>query len=241
MEKLTVSAGMELMQIMPAIERLRATRDHIYMMLFSAEYIAEREHYHHAMGERVLHMLGARADDPENMAAVFVREFVMLPDALPTLDAENARAGAEDVKRQARDKREAQCIAYATACTIFLNSARTGDQDDPDRRRKYRKVAQNAFLFLNLLWFPGYLDWLCDADPASHPDDVSVLDPDALRNFVVVDVAKGFKACIGGAKQFEDMVSELTSNYILRVGTYNPDMHAMPTSCVPDLPDDYCM
>jgi len=233
MEKLSVSDGMELMQIMSHIERQRAAKDHVYMMLFSSENIAERAHYHGEMATRVLHMLGTHVADPENSVARCVREYVcasppQLPDAV-------AKACTASFARIPRMRAEAIATVYHTACTLFLNAARGADPI------KHRKAVQDAFLFLNLLWFPDYLEWLCSSDPVSNPDDVPVLDPDTLRNFVVADVSKAFNACIGAAKKFEDMVSELNANYILRVGAYNPDMHSLPSTDLPDFPDDYRM
>lgn len=233
MDALSVSDGMELMQMMPHIEALRAKNDFVYMMLYSSERIPEREYYIEHIMARVLAFLGIAPDAPHNSVAMCVRTYV---GALPELD-EDACAPENTL---ANVEREYICNTWITACTAINTSAKVVSAEFA----VIRKNVHDTLLFLALSYYPDFLKWLRNCNPVEYHDDVFVLNPNALLIFADRVVRPSIESFLNCTVSFSDMVAHLTGSYVITVGVYEPSEdaeHTEKSDFMPDIPDDYQM
>jgi len=239
---ITVSEGMEIMDMMKDIETIRAEEDFVYAMLYSPAYGEERwtatgeklpplrEWYHTMIALRLLPYLGRKLDGPPDVVVTCICKFVHIPSDT-VLDQSFAYAGPADKKR------EEMLAQWDILCAAILSNHYPANAV---ARGEERKRGQDALLFMNLAYNPPFLRWLYTCSPETNPDDVPVLAPDLLVRFANTIVPQSLHLFGTAAINYGVLVEHLCGEYVPYTDVYNPDLGARDDG-IPDIPDDYEM
>lgn len=222
--------GSVLMGIMSEIEKQRINNDFVYMMLYSSEHIADRDHYHRELAKSLLNYLHIEPDHPTDKVAQCMREIVGLdPKTPPAFNADHEKL---DPTVDAYNRH-----MWQVGCTAILAFTDTMGEE----HLVARKCALDALLFMNLNLRPQFLAWLMKNDSGVCETDVRVINRAGLCVFAMRDVNSSLQAFVNGVKRLETVVSHLRGMYPIRVGVYNPVDWSETDEVLPEFPMDFCL
>jgi hypothetical protein len=208
------------------VEPARLENDYIYSMLYapSTEWRLSQFTY---MANELLNRLHIAAGDETSPIALCVKLLFGI-DGMKKPDNSN-KPGNQKSMNESKMTREEEYIHHtwqntALALIMFVNGdCETNNSPQSMEYGRRVKIAQDAFLFLNLHLSAWVTLWLYNADSSKNPSDPSVLNKHWFLHFCRRTVRDQLQFLVNGVTtSMENFVSMCIGEYISTVGVYNP-------------------